>query len=289
MASQISLKTGCKVNLGLRITGIRKDGYHDIDSIFYPLPRPYDRIDVFSSSKSGLRIKCCPAELEGKGNILHKTYDIFARSTGFSPGLRVFLQKNVPTGAGLGGGSANAAAMLLLLNKLSGSKSIPQRELILLAARIGADVPFFIQNKPSRVKGMGEKLSPVGLQLKGFKMLLICPGIHVDTAWAYRQWDFLEKKSLTDKTHSLTRTTTKDKSSPLEDQLVLSNCFEGPVFRAFPELRRIKTRMLESGAAACIMSGSGSSLTALFRNQQDVFRACAQLDRQSCPYYYFNL
>lgn len=289
MAKQISLKTGCKVNLGLRITGIRKDGYHDIDSIFYPLPRPSDHIDAFRSNKTGLRIKCCPSELEGKQNILHKAYDIFAQSTGFSPGLKVFLKKNIPIGAGLGGGSANAAAMLLLLNSLYGSKGIPHRELTSLAAKIGADVPFFIHNMPSRVRGIGEILSPVRLNLKGFTMLLICPGIHVDTAWAYRQWDLLEKKSLPDKTHSLTSTTTKDKSSPLEDQLVLSNCFEGPVFRAFPEIGRIKTRMLENGAAACVMSGSGSSLTALFRNQRDVFRACAQLDRQSCPYYYYNL
>ncbi|RQD58470.1 MAG: 4-(cytidine 5'-diphospho)-2-C-methyl-D-erythritol kinase [Desulfonatronovibrio sp. MSAO_Bac4] len=287
MAKQVSLKTGCKVNLGLRITGVRKDGYHYIDSIFYPLPRPCDHIDILRSNKPGLRIKCCPPELEGTQNILHKTYDIFAQSTNFSPGLKVFLQKNVPIGAGLGGGSANAAAMLLLLNRLCGSRGLPKGELISLAAKIGGDVPFFIHNKPSRVRGIGETLSPVRLKLKGFKMLLICPGIHVDTAWAYRQWDLLQKKSVTDRTHSLTSTTTNDKSSPLKDQLVLSNSFEVPVFRAFPEIGKIKTRMLENGAAACVMSGSGSSLIAMFRDQKDVFRACAQLDRQSCPYFFY--
>ncbi|MFN2268587.1 MAG: 4-(cytidine 5'-diphospho)-2-C-methyl-D-erythritol kinase [Desulfonatronovibrio sp.] len=289
MVKQISLRTGCKVNLGLKITGVRKDGYHDIDSIFYPLPKPFDQIDVLRSSNTGLRIKCCPPELEGRQNILHKAYNMFAQSTGFSPGLSVFLHKNVPMGAGLGGGSANAAAMLLLLNRLCGSKALGQNELISLSAKIGGDVPFFIYNKPSRVRGMGETLTPVHLELTGYKMLLICPGVHVDTAWAYRQWDILEKKLSTDKTHSLTSTSTKDKSSPLEDQLVLSNSFEVPVFRAFPEIRRIKTRMFENGAAACVMSGSGSSLIAMFRDQKNVFRACTQLDRQSCPYYYYNL
>lgn len=288
MARQFSLNTGCKINLHLKIIKQRNDGLHIIDSVFYPLSRPADEMDIIESKSSGLSVKCCPVMLESKQNILHKAYDFFAGATDFRPGLKVFLRKKVPMGAGLGGGSSNAAGLLMILNQMAGSQKLDHESLISLAARVGADVPFFFSNKPARVKGIGDILLPCAVDLQGMKMILICPEIHVDTAWAYNQWDLREKNSGLN-SRSLTRRSPTDNDSPLEEQLVLSNSFEKVVFRSFPEIRKIKTSMLENGAAACVMSGSGSSLTAFFRNQASAFRSCALLDRHSIPFYYYNL
>lgn len=289
MPRQFSLKTGCKVNLNLRILRLREDGYHDIESLFYPLSRPADYIEVIESKIPGMSIKCCPPELENRENILCRCYDMFAEATGFKPGLMVYLQKNVPFGSGLGGGSANAAAMLQLLNKLAGSRRLPRSELSTLGMKVGADVPFFMINTPAWVSGIGEQLLPAHPVLTGLKMVLVCPEVHVDTAWAYREWDEASINLQQTTFPGLTIKSTKDNASPLEEQLVMSNAFENVVFRSFPEIGKIKTLMLEYGAAACVMSGSGSSLVALFRSQDRAFRACALLDRQSIQFYYYNL
>lgn len=287
MARQFTLTTGCKINLNLKILNRRSDGYHNIDSVFYPLTRPYDSIDIVETPGSGLIVKCCPPSLENNQNILHKAYDLFAGITGFRPGLKVFLHKKVPLGAGLGGGSSNAAGMLMVLNTMAGARKLDHGSLVSLAAKTGADVPFFFARRPARVRGIGDILTPFPVDLKGLKMILICPGIHIDTAWAYRQWDLAENAPIP--SPGLTSALTTDNDSPLEEQLVLSNSFERVVFRSFPEIGKIKSLMLENGAVACVMSGSGSSLTALFRNQAKACLACFQLDRLSIPFYFYNL
>ena len=288
MARHFSLKTGCKVNLYLRIIKQRSDGFHIIDSIFFPLSRPADHMDIIETTGQNLTVKCCPPELENRQNILHKAYEQFASGTGFSPGLKVFLHKNVPVGAGLGGGSANAAAMLVMLNRMAGARSLSHERLMILASRIGADVPFFISGKPARARGIGDVLSPFRVDLRGMHMVLICPGIKINTAWAYRQWDQAEKNTPTS-SPGLTIPRATDNDSRLEDRLILYNSFEKVVFRFFPEIRNIKTSMLENGAAACVLSGSGSSLTALFRNKADACRSCGLLSRRSIPFYFYYL
>jgi 4-diphosphocytidyl-2-C-methyl-D-erythritol kinase len=287
MARQFTLTTGCKINLHLKILNLRSDGYHNIDSVFYPLARPYDSMDIVESRGSGLIVKCCPPSLENNQNILHKAYNLFAGATGFRPGLKVFLHKRIPMGAGLGGGSSNAAGILMVLNRIAGADKLDHGSLISLAAKTGADVPFFFAHRPARVRGIGDILTPFPVDLKGLKMVLICPGIHVDTAWAYGRWDLVENARAP--SPGLTSTATTDNDSPLEEQLVLSNSFERVVFRSFPEIRKIKSLMLENGAAACVMSGSGSSLTALFRDQAKACLSCFQLERLSIPFYFYNL
>ncbi|WP_028574996.1 4-(cytidine 5'-diphospho)-2-C-methyl-D-erythritol kinase [Desulfonatronovibrio hydrogenovorans] len=289
MARQFSLRSGCKINIYLKILKKRNDGYHDIDSIFLPLANPWDQVEIIENSQPGLRLKCCPPELENRQNILHKAYAAFAQATGFRPGLTVFLHKKIPTGAGLGGGSSNAAMILLALNKMAGARGLDLKDILRLAAGVGADVPFFIKNHPARVQGIGEVLTPVKTDLNGLKMILICPGLHVDTAWAYSQWDIHQKNPVSAGSDSLTSLPTTDKASRLEEQPVFSNSFEEIVFKAFPEIRKIKLAMLESGAGACVMSGSGSSLTAWFRDQDRAFNACCLLDSRSIPFYYYNL
>ncbi|MFW5730917.1 MAG: 4-(cytidine 5'-diphospho)-2-C-methyl-D-erythritol kinase [Desulfonatronovibrionaceae bacterium] len=288
MSEDFYFLTGCKVNLYLKILGQRKDGLHNIDSVFLPLPRPSDSMSVERSNTPGLRLRCCPAHLENPSNILFKAYQLFARKTGYEPGLKIYLQKNVPAGAGLGGGSANAAALLTVLNRMAGSKALDRDALHLLAARTGGDVPFFMDGHPARVKGMGQELEYISLDLSGLMMLLICPGIHVDTGWAYRQWDLEGKNPADPENRALTSSLPEDNGSPLEENLLMANSFEQVVFKYYPGIRRIKTDMLKSGAAGCVMSGSGSSLVAVFRSRARVSAACNLLARESIPFYYYK-
>ncbi len=288
MPRHFSLKTGCKINLYLQILKQRSDGFHLIESIFYPLARPADTIDLAETRGSGLVIRCCPPELESRQNILYKAFDLYAAATGFRPGIKLFLHKNIPVGAGLGGGSSNAAALLQTLNRIAGSARLTAHKLAALAAGIGADVPFFLCGRPSRIHGIGDIVSPCAVDLKGLMLVLICPGIHVDTSWAYRQWD-LWRDSLGPQDLCLTSQSAKDKDFSFDEKLVLSNSFEKVIFKHFPEIGRIKTDMLINGAAACVMSGSGSSLAAFFRDRASACRACTILERQSIPFYFYNL
>ncbi|MFO7727387.1 MAG: 4-(cytidine 5'-diphospho)-2-C-methyl-D-erythritol kinase [Desulfonatronovibrio sp.] len=288
MARQFSLRTGCKINLYLDILAKRKDGYHLLDSVFYPLPRPADSLDVMETPGSELNLKCSPSELENQHNILYKVYNLFARAADFRPGLKIYLHKKVPAGAGLGGGSANAAALFQILNRMAGSRRLDHHSLVSLAAQAGADVPFFFSGRPARVRGIGEIISPLSVDLKGLMMILICPPIHVDTAWAYHQWDESTENLYSRPSHSLTSAPATDKDSPLGEQLVLSNSFEKMIFRSFPEIMRIKTSMLENGATACVMSGSGSSLSAFFRDEACACRSGIMLHRQSIPFYFYK-
>lgn len=268
---------GCKLNLHLRILARREDGYHELDTLFYPLREPSDTLNVeVRPSGEGLRLTCSDPALEGPDNLVARAYAAFAEATGFAPALRARLDKAVPTGAGLGGGSADAAAMLLHLNALAGSLALSVSGLHALAAGLGADVPFFLGPTlagpvPARASGIGEKLVPVDAEetnLAGLNMLLVLPDVAVPTARAYALWDKASEERLTGQglEHRLT---------PLFSGMWLRNDFEGVVFQGYPQLRRLKERLLAMGAAAALMSGSGSALFGLFR-ERDAARAAGQ-------------
>lgn len=268
-SSRATLAAGCKVNLSLKVTGRREDGYHTLESLFWPLTSPCDQLHVshdFHESHGGLRFSCDDPALETPENILVKAYDVFARATAFSPSLSVFLEKSIPCGAGLGGGSSDAAALLLYLNDLvkkEGGRPLSGTELAQLGAELGADVPFFLRNEPSLVRGIGDILEPVPDAaregLAGLHLVLACPRIHVATAWAFRTWD--EKHPA----GSLTNEDGQD-SSPLVQGVCIQNDLCGVVFETYPELRKTLERLYEFGADAASMSGSGASIFGLFSN-----------------------
>lgn len=289
MSKSFYISTGCKINLYLHIQGKRPDGYHYLDSLFYPLPRPRDWMHIVLGPDSGLSLSCCSHRLEPGSNILHKVYEAFYSATGHTPGLKVYLCKNIPIGAGLGGGSADAAAFLLFLNSLSRSKRLSHPELISLAAEIGADIPFFLYHQPARVSGIGEKLSLLNMKLKDWHLLLICPEITIDTAWAYKTFDACHQEPCENPMPPfLTSSATKDNYS-FFGQLNLYNSFEKAIFSACPELGRIKAHVLHKGATACVMSGSGSSLAAFFRSQERARHVALTLDRHKTSFYYIKL
>ncbi|MDR1241525.1 MAG: 4-(cytidine 5'-diphospho)-2-C-methyl-D-erythritol kinase [Deltaproteobacteria bacterium] len=253
------LYSGCKINLYLRITGRLANGYHSLQSFMLPLKNPFDTLRISPGKQPGLTLICAEKYLDVRNNTLQKAYALFRPEAAACPDLKVVLEKNVPAGAGLGGGSADAAALLLFLEqdleKTAGS-GLGREKLLEIAAKVGMDVPFFILNQPAWVYGMGEKLLPCALACDKIYLVLVCPDIHVSTAWAYAEWDKMQ----------LTRQQAQDTNLPFTEFNLqyLFNSFEQTVFACFPQLVEIKQKLFELGAVNALMSGSGSSLFGLF-------------------------
>ncbi len=309
MHAPVILRAGCKVNLYLHIIGVRPDGYHELDTLFLPLPDPSDLLHVTPRADRGIAFTCTEADVDPARNTVVTAYEGFAAATGFRPGIAVHLEKHIPHGAGLGGGSADAAVLLRYLTELHAMQApgmaLTPEALRSIAAKVGADVPFFLMDGPARATGIGEVLSPLepgeltALGLAGQHLVLACPPIRVSTPWAYRAWDAAnDALSGTDSAAApitatgklappenlpafaphaqagqgakslrpcLTSESLEDRN-PLSRSPWLTNSFEPVVFQAHATLRRTKEFLLRRGASAALMSGSGASLFALFRN-----------------------
>lgn len=281
------LTAGCKVNLGLRVTGVRADGYHELDSLFYPLPTPCDHLEIRLSSRQGIVVRCDAQGIDPARNTLTKAYAAFARileqrsgqpgemAAARLPGLEVMVRKGIPMGAGLGGGSSDAAALLLWLNARL-EQPLQAAALNQLAVSVGADTPFFLQKAPCRVQGIGEKLSPATRNFSGLHLVLVCPGIHVGTPWAFARYDELcggpyaenlPVHSREDRQNDLTKRGTRANGTFLSEAQFHWDCrndLEAAVFPRYPQLAAIKAELLRLGACAACMSGSGSSVLGLF-------------------------
>ena len=256
------LTAGCKVNLYLDIVGVREDGYHEIESLFYPLPAPCDVLTV-SEGGDGFRLTCSDPSLAAGENILTRAYE--------------HLNKGIPMGAGLGGGSSDAATLLTWLNGRAGRKALGSNALAELALTLGADVPFFLANAPAWVTGIGEGLEPVPMNLDDYVVLVVCPQVHVNTAWAYRRYDEMLAQGLVRPRKELTLNFSPIKNLCFTKPPELWNSFEEVVFQEFPVLYGIKELILDGFADACVMSGSGSSFVALFSSSENAARCAGRL------------
>jgi len=286
MLTPAILHPGCKVNLYLRIQGLRPDGYHELRSIFYPLAHPHDTMQIRPGPAGcGFALRCSDSAISNETNILHRSYTAFAEKSGFSPDLEVSLEKRIPMGAGLGGGSSDAACFLLYLNRLAGQQGLNQEQLRLIARQLGADVPFFLLNRPAWAEGVGEHLRQIDLDLAKFHILLACPRVHVCTTWAYAAWD--QAASAQTAPPVLTESLSQDKFISFA-AIILHNSFEQVVFPVHPELRRLKERLLRIGASGVVMSGSGASVVSLFRDTNALTRAQEMLMRQEVPAFVQN-
>jgi len=255
---------GCKINLGLHILHRRSDGFHEIDTAFFPVPWT-DALEVlpadeFSFSFSGLTV---PGSAED--NLCLQAYRLISRDFTFAP-VQGHLHKVVPMGAGLGGGSADAAHTLRLLSSIA-SLEIPQDQLRAYSLQLGSDCSFFLMDGPARGRGRGEILEPLQLTLKGYFLVIVAPPIHVSTAEAYAQ--VKPKTPNNDLSEVLNQPVTEWRN-------LLVNDFEPSVFARHPELTSIKNRLYERGAVYAAMSGSGSSVFGIFAkemNREEAFPA----------------
>jgi 4-diphosphocytidyl-2-C-methyl-D-erythritol kinase len=275
-----TLRAGCKINLFLHIAGRRPNGYHDLITLFHPLSEPHDELIVEPAAVvgGGLKFACDIGELASPSNIVCKAYEAFAQATGFAPDVSVRLEKRIPSGAGLGGGSADAAVFLRWLNDQAADRALDREALITLAAGLGADVPFFLENRPAWATGIGEELTPASVNLHGYTVLLVCPEVHVSTAWAYREFDRIVLDAPSRSASHPTLTAHAERiMQPVSGSTVLRNDFEEVVFGAHPELRRLKESLLLAGAAGALMSGSGSSIFGLFADRATAQRTAQEL------------
>ncbi len=259
-----TLVVGCKINLYLDIAGLRPDGYHELRTLFYPVPEPHDVLEL-ERTGHGLSLTCSDQALESPSNLVAKAYAAFAGRTGFQPGVRAHLVKGIPSGAGLGGGSADAAALLGWLNSQAGDLALKPGELTALGAGLGADVPFFLGNAPAWATGIGEKLSPSPCTLGGLHLVVAVPSERVSTAWAYKAWDAAGQNGAP---RILTSAALEAMRPFCVSGTLIANCFEAVVFPAYPSVRALKERFLSLGASVSAMSGSGSAVFGIFRDAQ---------------------
>ncbi len=276
MFREETLTTGCKINLFLFITGRRSDGYHEIFTLFARIPEPRDTLIIRPAHReTGLCVHCLEPDIDPLHNTLTNAAELYADATGFSPAVDVELFKGIPHGAGLGGGSADAAVVLKWLEGKA-PRPLGGKKLLSLAARVGADVPFFLKSSTCFGEGTGDILTPTSLALEGWYGLIVCPSLRVSTPWAYAAWD-REKHAffLTEE-----RKTYKKNRSSCQN-LYGRNDFEAVVFAAHPELRALKMQLIRTGADFAGMSGSGSALFGLFRNRATAFHAAVVMGQEN--------
>ncbi len=246
-----------KINLGLSIISKRQDGFHNIETIFYPLPLR-DVLEIIASKENCLFQTGLPVPGKKEENLVQKAFLLLKNDYPPLDGLDICLHKAIPMGAGLGGGSSDAAFALKLITRFF-ELPVSRENLARYAVQLGSDCPFFLQDSACYATGRGENLEPMPLDLSPWSFLLVHPEIRIGTAWAYSQIQPREPESDL-------RTIVQEPVETWKNRLV--NDFEVPVFKAHPSLQEIKQKLYGAGALYASMSGSGSSLFGIFRKGQ---------------------
>lgn len=248
----------CKLNLGLRITAKRPDGYHEIETIFYPVFRLCDVLEVNHSLSDDIRLVQggISVDCASEDNLVVKCYRRLKAHYPKIGGVDVRLEKRIPFGAGLGGGSSDAAYMAYALNELF-CLGLTREQLAEEVSHLGADCAFFLYGTPCYATGIGEILRPIDLSLKGMRLIMLKPDVYVSTKEAYAGITPYQEPHLS----------IPQSINPSFDQYI--NDFEESVFRKHPILGRIKAGLLDAGAVYAAMSGSGSTIFGLFQNDAE--------------------
>lgn len=251
----MKIKANAKINIGLNVVSKRPDGYHNLETVFYPVDMcDYLDITPATGDVTTLHVKGIQVDSSMRDNLVYKAYMLLKQDFNIAA-VNIVLEKNVPFGAGLGGGSSDAANTLKALNTMF-SLGLTDEQLEQYAVRLGADCPFFIKNKPVYATGIGNEFHSIELDLSGYRIEVVKPDVNVSTAMAYRgikprQSDFnlLNINQL-----------------PLSDwKNYVKNDFEESVFPQFPEIKALKEDMYRKGAVYAAMSGSGSAVFGIFK------------------------
>jgi len=249
-----------KINIGLFITEKRADGFHNIETVFYPIPGLCDILEVLplkinntpiSFSQSGLQV-----DGDSNENLCFKAYHLLNKHVKL-PSVAIHLHKQIPMGAGLGGGSADGAFTLKMLNEIA-YKPLPINKLSEIALELGSDCPFFLINAPCFGKGRGEKLERLDLNIQNHYLAIVNPGIHINTGLAY--------KKTTPAPAPFNLRNLENIAIDKWKELV-SNDFEKVVFTDFPEIEKVKNELYSMGAVYSSMSGSGSTVFGIFKHR----------------------
>jgi 4-diphosphocytidyl-2-C-methyl-D-erythritol kinase len=269
LEKSIRLRAFAKINLGLKLLAKRPDGFHELRTIYQTIAL-HDRLEIWlDKAGEGIRVQCDNPELPvGSENLVYRACELWRRATGFRGGIRARLEKMIPAGSGLGGGSSDAAAALEGLERLTGEKlAWPRR--FSLAAQLGSDVPLFLLGGRVLGCGRGEEVYPLP-DLPARKCLVVFPGFPISTAEAYREADL--------------RLTSQAKARSISDVGAwpqfpwlswgpAENDFEAVVFARWPELARLKRRLIRAGAEIASLTGSGSAVYSLYESTRQLLHA----------------
>jgi 4-diphosphocytidyl-2-C-methyl-D-erythritol kinase len=250
-SGRMTIDAPAKVNLTLRVLGRRVDGFHEIETLMVPITLA-DRLEINLRTDHDIRLTCSdPSVPSDASNLAHRAAAAFAKHTGRKFGVEIHIGKNIPHGAGLAGGSSDAAAVLVALDRLLATKILP-KELERVAATLGSDIPFFIRCQPAICRGRGEIIEPFE-GLPPADILLVKPPFPIPTPWAYQAWAKSEKPSAT--------------FQQFHGSISLVNDLENPVFSKYLLLPVLKSALRAHPAvSAAMMSGSGSTIFAILRD-----------------------
>ena len=272
----IYIKSPAKINIGLNVIRKRDDGFHDIETIFYPInlfdELTFEKSDTFQFTSNNTDLE------HDKNNLIIKAKDLLESYTGKKLKTKISLDKHIPVGAGLGGGSSNCATTLLSLNELFNLK-IEIDDLKKLALQLGSDVPFFLNPKPSLASSRGEILKVIELKIN-FPILIVNPGIHISTKWAFDNLKIVTQQFSIDKLFFesyFSFETLKEK---------VTNDFENIVFNHYPEIANLKSKMFELGAIFSLMTGTGSTVFGIFKNINDAVKAKSKFNQYFSAIHY---
>lgn len=277
----MKIRAPAKINLNLRVVGKRRDGYHLIDTIMLPVSL-YDALEIRKirspvdnkKTKDGMIEVSCdhPLVPGGEKNIVYRAARLIMRRAGKHEKIHIHIRKRIPIGAGLGGGSADAAATLIGLNRLLKLRlSVAKMEK--LALSLGADVPFFIRARPARACGIGERLYPLR-GIPRFWLVIVYPGFPVSTAWAFKKLP----PTLTKPPVNTSIPTSLKRFDRLAKLLV--NDLENVTLKRYPKIRLLKERLLHQGAVGGLMAGSGSSVFGIFSSRRGALKALRRLRQE---------
>jgi 4-diphosphocytidyl-2-C-methyl-D-erythritol kinase len=244
----------CKINIGLNIIAKRNDGFHDLETVFYPIKKYHDALEIIESAETKLIVTGTDLKIDMHKNIVYKAFQLLQSDFGL-PNVHIHLHKNIPHGAGLGGGSADGVYMLQLLNSFF-KLNIDNHKLKHYALLLGSDCPFFIENKPQFARGRGELFEDIQLDLTGYFICIIKPNIYISTADAFKNITPCKPQQ---HLKSIIET-------PIESwKHTVSNDFEKGIFKIHPSLENLKNNFYNQGAVYASMSGTGSSVYGIFK------------------------
>jgi len=276
----VKIRAPAKINLRLRVVGKRADGYHLLDTLMLPVSL-YDEIIINKGGKIGKKtglkerlIVTCddPLVPQGRQNLAHKAASLVLNGRGINESVQIRIHKRIPIGAGLGGGSTDAAATLIGLNRLF-RLGYTLKRLEKISSALGADVPFFVKGVPARVRGIGERLTP----LRGTPplwLIILYPNFPVSTAWVYRNLPRKLTKAIVNTSINFSL------GSPANLRKLLVNDLETVTMGRYPRIGLLKEELARQGAVGTLMSGSGSSVFGVFPSKRSAERAFRRLRKE---------
>jgi len=271
--NKIKINSYSKINLTLNILSRREDGYHEIETIMQSINLT-DQV-IITKEKEGIKIKCNHPEVPVNANSLaYRSAEKIINRYGIKKGVKIEIEKKIPLASGLAGGSANSATILIGINKLF-SLNLSNEDLRGIGEELGMDIPFFIQNGTALAYQRGEKLIPLSTINPSLWVIILNPGFNISTHWAYNNLDLDSIKGEKSNTKAMLKALKERKSQEIAKNLF--NSFESLIIKKYPEVGKIKNRLIEEGVLGALMSGSGPTVFGITQNKEEALKIYEKL------------